>query len=349
MDKAEQTRETWQERRKRIKHKWQVPFAYVEWICECLSVLLKRWAFLDILEHLGRLGILVSIVAGAYVYVSESDERRMQAENRRKANQYEAWQIINAAQGKPGNLGRTLAIKDLYTEGISLGGMDISKAYLPKLNLESANLNGANLSRANLNGANLTEAVLSDTNFSGATLIGANLTGVTMTEANLVGAMIDGVDLIEATITDANLAEAHAASVNFTRADLANANLARIWLYSAVLTEANLRGTNFAGAYFDRANLDGADLWNANLAETNLIDANLANIKGWRHIKSIRYANIYGVQKPPDGFIEWAEEHGAVSIDIRGEDEWEEWVRRKKEEEGQQEADNSTEDQKKSR
>jgi len=36
---------------------------------------------------------------------------------------------------------------------------------------------------------------------------------------------------------------------------------------------------------------------------------------GWQSIKSIRYANIYGVKSPPNGFEEWALEHGAVSIE----------------------------------
>jgi hypothetical protein len=30
----------------------------------------------------------------------EADERRMEAENQRKAKHYQAWQAINAAQGK---------------------------------------------------------------------------------------------------------------------------------------------------------------------------------------------------------------------------------------------------------
>ena len=32
-----------------------------------------------------------------------------------------------------------------------------------------------------------------------------------------------------------------------------------------------------------------------------------------QEIKSIESANIYGIENPPDGFIEWATEHGVVS------------------------------------
>jgi len=37
---------SWQERRQSIKHKWVVPFVYAEWLCERVSYLLERWAFL---------------------------------------------------------------------------------------------------------------------------------------------------------------------------------------------------------------------------------------------------------------------------------------------------------------
>lgn len=83
-----------------IKHKWLVPFVYFEWKCEQLSELLKRWAFLNILGHVGRFGILVSFVLGAYYYVTEADQRRMEAENERKAKHCQAWQVINAARGR---------------------------------------------------------------------------------------------------------------------------------------------------------------------------------------------------------------------------------------------------------
>ena len=169
----------------------------------------------------------------------------MEAENQRKAKNYQAWQVINAAQGKPGSGGRMDALQDLNREGISLGGVDISKAHLPKLNLENADLTNANLSETCLQFANLT----------GATLVRANLAGADLRFANLTGA------------------------------NLLAANLTRVFLYEP----------NLAGAL--------------------LYDANLTNIKNWQEIKCIEEANIFGVKNPPDGFIEWATEHGAVSID----------------------------------
>lgn len=72
MGKAEKKRESWRERRKKIKYRWAVPFVYLEWNCERLSDLLKRWAFLEVLEHLGRLTIIVAVV----FYFMESESRR---------------------------------------------------------------------------------------------------------------------------------------------------------------------------------------------------------------------------------------------------------------------------------
>jgi integrase len=79
-----------------------VPFVFVEWLCERVSHLLERWAFLDILGHAGRLTIFIALI----FYFMKADERRMQSENQRKAKHYQTWQIINTAQGKPGSGGR---------------------------------------------------------------------------------------------------------------------------------------------------------------------------------------------------------------------------------------------------
>ena len=54
--------ESWRERKQFIKHKWFVPFIYVEWRCEQLSKLLDHWAFLDILGHAGRFTVLVAVI-----------------------------------------------------------------------------------------------------------------------------------------------------------------------------------------------------------------------------------------------------------------------------------------------
>jgi hypothetical protein len=243
----------------------------------------EQCAILNILGHAGRPVAIASIIVAMFVYVMGGDERRIEAENQRKAKHYQAWQVISAAQGKPGSGGRMDALQDLHRDGISLAGVDISKANLPKLNLEKADLSEANLSNAilgnaNLSGANFRQAVLSDADFHKADLSGA---------------------------------------------DLSFANLVKAHLWHADLSGAILYYANLADAGLVSANLTGANLWGADIGK----------ITGWQSIKSIEFANICGVKGLPEGFIEWATEHGAVSI--ADPNEWKRLVREKRQEKPQ--------------
>lgn len=220
---------------------------------------LKMWSLATILA-------LISIISIFTVFIfKERDDRRMETEDQRKAKHYQAWQVIFAAQGKPGGGGRIDALQDLNRDGVSLAGVDLSKAHLPKLNLENADL------------------------------LRANLTEAALWEANLAKANLEGANLAKAVLVDANLAGA--------------------WFRGANLTEAILVDANLTGARLDSANLTGADL---------------RNIRGWQSIKSIELANIYDVKNPPDGFIEWAQEHGAVLIE--DDEEWKKLLREKRQE-----------------
>ena len=235
MSDSEKPKSSWQERRHSVKHKWSGPFVYFEWKCEQLSGLLEQWAFLDILGHAGRLTILVAVI----FYFRGCEDRQ-------KAKHYQAWQVINAAQGKPGSGGRIDALQDLNEDGVYLAGADISNAWLGGLNLENARLFTAN--------------------FSGAMLLDAKLSG---------------------------------AILSF-----------------AILSEAELMRADLSGAYLSNANLSKANLSEANFFATNLSTADLTDIKGWRKIKSIKFANIHEVRNAPEGFIEWAKQNGAVNIVI---------------------------------
>ncbi|MCP4263498.1 MAG: pentapeptide repeat-containing protein [Planctomycetes bacterium] len=308
MEKAEKIKESWKERKTKIKHKWVAPFIFPEWLCERVSYFLGRWAFLDILGHAGRLTILVAVI----FYFAE-------AGNRRKVRHYQAWQLIYAAQGKVNSSGRIEALQDLNKDGISLAGLDISqtnlqKIYLENADLSDANLAGADLTNANLAKANLEAAKLSKANLRRANLARANfhnayLSGSNFYDANLAGAVLVRASIVRAYLIDANLIGADLTNANLTGADLRRANLAGAnldgELGEANLTEANLSKANLAGAILTRTDLTGA----------NLKEADLKKIRFWKIIKSIELANIFGVKNPPDGFIEWAKKHGAVSIE----------------------------------
>jgi hypothetical protein len=61
-------------------------------------------------------------------------------------------------------------------------------------------------------------------------------------------------------------------------------------------------------------NLSGADLNEANLSKADLYGSDINGIENWRKIANITNTNIYEVKNAPDGFIEWAKEHGAISF-----------------------------------
>jgi len=240
MEKTERPK-SWPERKKEIKHKRLTPFIYVEWLCEWLSYLFGRWAFLDILGHVGRLTILVAVIS--YIWGIEG---------RREERHYQAWQVINDAQGKPGNLGRIKALQDLNDDRVYLTSVDISKAFLPDVDLQNAKLWDANLSMARLDYANL----------SGADLWGANL------------------------------------------------------------SKAEFYIANLSGAHIKHANLSGVDLRGANLS-----GADLDKVGGWKKIQNITLTNIYGIKNPPNGFIQWAKDKGAVEIESYK--EWQDLLKKK--------------------
>lgn len=146
----------------------------------------------------------------------------MQAEDQRKAKHYQAWQVISAAQGKPGDLGRTIALQDLNKDGVSLAGVDISNATLKNLNLENADLTEAILSKA----------ILIDANFSGANLFRANLYDADLHKANLSDAYLMLATLEKTYLTFADLRNA-----NLKHADLSDADLRYADLSGAILTQ----------------------------------------------------------------------------------------------------------------
>ena len=114
---------------------------------------------------------------------------------------------------------------------------------------------------------------------------------------------------------------------DLSRTDLRQANIGKANLKGSDLTEANLEGAhlgeaNLEGADLWEANLEGADLWKTHLEGANLRGANLEDIQYWDRIAGIKLANIEGVLNPPEGFVEWAKERGAVEVKNR--DEWKE-------------------------
>ena len=195
MDDAEKPKESWQERWKRIVSRWQnrkiKPLIWLNIFCAWVDKKLKAIHFFDIVERLGHLAIIIAVI----FYIKGCTERQRQAENQRKAKHFQAWQVINAAYGKPGNCGRIDALQDLVEDKVSLSGVNLANSNLRGIKIENADLSGANLTGADLKDADLTGSDLSGANLDGASLFGANLVGADLKDANLAGVQLWGADL----------------------------------------------------------------------------------------------------------------------------------------------------------
>src|ERR1700740_1116372 len=98
---------------------WVRPFVVVEWCCDWVAFALSRWAFVAVLQYLGAFTVLVGVI---YYFAQGPD--------RVKLKHYQAWQVINTAQGKGGSGGRIEALTELNNDGQPLVGVDVSDAFL---------------------------------------------------------------------------------------------------------------------------------------------------------------------------------------------------------------------------
>src|SRR5580704_15293488 len=86
---------------------WVLPFHALEWVLQWSAYYLSRWALLEVLEYLSVLSVLIGVI----FYFSEAGDRR-------KQKHYQAWQVINTAQGKGGSGGRIEALQELNADKI---------------------------------------------------------------------------------------------------------------------------------------------------------------------------------------------------------------------------------------
>lgn len=212
--------EPWNVRRQGLKRGWTVPLWAFEWFCEWIAFVLSNWSFLEVLEYLSSFGVLIAVI----FYFGESGDRL-------KQKHYQAWQVINTAQGKGGNGGRIEALQELDSDGISLVGVDVSGAFLQGIRIQRASLARSNFSAADLRDCDLTFTDLSDadlrsTNLRHCILRSANLERADMAESDLFGADLTGANLSGATLANADLRNADLANLKWSDTlNVKNANI----------------------------------------------------------------------------------------------------------------------------
>lgn len=215
--------EAWRDFRKKTIHSFLVPLYFANWIGEWIAYFLGKWSIFEVLEYLGSFSILLAVI----FYFADSGDRL-------KQKHYQAWQVINTAQGKGGSGGRIEALHELNEDRISLVGVDVSDAYLQELKLI-----GADLRRGDLRGTDLRRATFRKANLESANLRSANLRNVDFSSANLESANLIDTDCFDARLDQANLKD-----VDFGRADLRNAGLRGIRNWRSI---RSIRLTNIHG------------------------------------------------------------------------------------------------------
>ena len=176
-----------------------LPFFAFDWAWEWIAYVLSNLSFLEALEHFGRFSVLIAVI----FYFKEAPDRI-------KQKHYQAWQVINTAQGKGGSGGRIEALQELNRDRVPLTGVDLSHAFLQSIRVEKAQLSRANLSAADARDGDFNEsdmdfANLQSTNLRNAALRRASLQDVDLSDADLNGADLSGSDLSNAVLDRADL------------------------------------------------------------------------------------------------------------------------------------------------
>jgi hypothetical protein len=180
----------------------------LEWVAFALS----NWTLLEVLEYLGSFSVLIAVI----FYFAESGDRV-------KQRHYQAWQVINTAQGKGGSGGRIEALQELNADKVPLVGVDVSSAFLQGLDLKNANLlrsdfSAADLRNSNLAGVDFTLAILNSANLREAVLDHARFVQADLGNVDFVGSSLVGVDFSGATLDEADLRGADLKDIQWQRA-----------------------------------------------------------------------------------------------------------------------------------
>jgi hypothetical protein len=231
--------EEWSSHRARAKARWMMPFIALEWVWEWIAYWLSGWAFIEVLEYVERLGILVAII---FYFVDSG--------NRTKQRHYQAWQVINTAQGKGGSGGRVEALQELLGDKVSLVGLDVSGAYLYRVRLDKARLDRSNFHGVDARGGSFQQAKMEF-----ADLTSANVRGGNFSKADLKNADLQDADLMGANFSEADLGE-----TDLSRTDLRKTDFSRTkWQEISDIKLANIYNVrNAPDGFIDWALSQGA-------------------------------------------------------------------------------------------
>jgi uncharacterized protein YjbI with pentapeptide repeats len=214
-----------------VRYKWLAPFTFFDWILQWVAYAMSHFSLLEVLEYCGSFSILIAVV----FYFIDAPERT-------KSKHYQAWQVINTAQGKGGSGGRTDALHELNEDHVPLVGVDVSEAFLQGIDLQHADLLRSDFHSADLRNARLMGSSMVQSHFESANLRGADLSKVNLSDADFRDTDLNGAILSGATLQRTRL--------DF--ADLRGANLSGITNWDSIggITLANIHGVQNAPVGF---------------------------------------------------------------------------------------------------
>jgi len=212
--------QSWPQYASAMRSRWLVWFHGPEWLLQWTAYFLSRWALLEVLEYLGIFSVLIAVI----FYFSETGDRI-------KQKHYQAWQVINTAQGKGGSGGRIEAMQELDMDGVSLVGVDVSGAFLfgmrlPHAHLSRCNLTDCDLRNGDLSGSDLSWSELRSANFRRAKLHDVVFSNSNLSDADFVGAELWNADLSGARLGNTDLRDADLRGIRWRHiADIQSANV----------------------------------------------------------------------------------------------------------------------------
>ena len=220
----------WVEQRQSVLHKWEVPIFGIKFVIEWILYYLGRWGVLKIIEY----GSFLSVVFAVGVYWNEAPDRQ-------KQKHYQAWQVINTAQGKGGSGGRIEAMQELNMDKIPLVGVDVGQAFLQGVKLPKANL-----TRSDFQAADLRDCVLEDARMDFSNLHAANFRGCDLKRVHMADSDLESADLFGTDLSGADLSRTSLKDVDLRYSDLKGV----VWSDITSMEAANVYGVKNAPAGF---------------------------------------------------------------------------------------------------
>jgi uncharacterized protein YjbI with pentapeptide repeats len=229
-------------------------FLWIEFCTVWVNYALHELAIFQIIENLGKLTFLFSIIAAAAAYILEAPDRAKQL-------QLQAYSMLATPTNGQAPAARADAFKVLHEAKLPLIGLNLSFIDLSEYKLANADLRSCILSDAildaDLRGVILSKSELYRTQF----VKRVNLSAARLERCRLGDAQLEGAILNGANMTGANLGEdPDSQSLRYGAAMIKNASMVKAILKGADCSNVVFEGVDVSEADFTNAVLFGADL-----------------------------------------------------------------------------------------